>query len=108
MQSNKTEFQPKESWQVVLLGDDRYFQLATGGTPSTDKQEYWENGTVPWLSSGEVHKKIIRFADGRITEKGFRNSNARYYPTNSILIALAGQGKTRGTAAITEIEVTSN
>lgn len=108
MRLPKTEAESKESWQDVLLGDNRYFQLATGGTPSTDKQEYWENGTVPWLSSGEVHKKIIRFADGRITEKGLRNSNARYYPNNSILIALAGQGKTRGTAAITEIEVTSN
>ena len=108
MHSSKTESQPKEAWPVVLLGDGRYFQLATGGTPSTDKPEYWENGTIPWLSSGEVHKKIIRFADGRITEKGFQYSNARFYPTHSILIALAGQGKTRGTAAITEIEVTSN
>ena len=108
MTSRKTEFEPKEVWQDVLLGDDRYFQLATGGTPSTERQEYWENGTVPWLSSGEVHKKIIRFADGRITEEGFQHSNARFYPTHSILIALAGQGKTRGTAAITEIEVTSN
>jgi len=108
MRSRKTEFEPKEVWQDVLLGDDRYFQLATGGTPSTERQEYWEEGTVPWLSSGEVHKKIIRFADGRITEEGFHHSNARFYPTHSILIALAGQGKTRGTAAITEIEVTSN
>jgi len=98
----------QETWQEVLLGNERYFQLGTGGTPSTEKKEYWENGTIPWLSSGEVHKKIIYEANGRITEKGFRNSNARFYPTHSILIALAGQGKTRGTAAITEIEATSN
>jgi type I restriction enzyme S subunit len=108
MRSRKTEFESKQVWQDILLGDDRYFQLATGGTPSTERKEYWENGTVPWLSSGEVHKKIIRFADGRITEEGFHHSNARFYPTHSTLIALAGQGKTRGTAAITEIEVTSN
>ena len=98
----------QEVWQDVLLGDERYFKLATGGTPSTEKKEYWENGTIPWLSSGEVHKKIIRVADGRITEKGFQHSNARFYPSHSILIALAGQGKTRGTTAITEIEATSN
>jgi type I restriction enzyme S subunit len=98
----------QEIRQDVLLGDERYFQLATGGTPSTEKKEYWENGTIPWLSSGEVHKKIIRDADGRITEKGFQHSNARFYPSHSILIALAGQGKTRGTIAITEIEATSN
>lgn len=98
----------QEDWQDIPLGDERYFQLATGGTPSTERKEYWENGTIPWLSSGEVHKKLIRFADGRITEKGFQNSNARFYPAHSILIALAGQGKTRGTAAITEVEATSN
>jgi len=98
----------QQDWHEVKLGDKRYFQLATGGTPSTDKKEYWENGTIPWLSSGEVHKKIIRSADGLITDKGLRNSNARFYPARSILIALAGQGKTRGTAAITEIETTSN
>lgn len=98
----------KEDWKAIPLGDERYFQLATGGTPSTEKKEYWENGTIPWLSSGEVHKKVIRDADGYITEKGFQRSNARFYPAHSILIALAGQGKTRGTAAITEIETTSN
>ncbi|MBL8207794.1 MAG: restriction endonuclease subunit S [Blastocatellia bacterium] len=96
------------NWTEIFLGDEKYFQLATGGTPSTEKKEYWEDGTIPWLSSGEVHKKVVRQADGRITEKGFRNSNARFYPVNSTLIALAGQGKTRGTVAITEIEVTSN
>ena len=108
MLSSKTIVEPQETWQDVPLGDERYFQLATGGTPSTEKKEYWENGTIPWLSSGEVHKKIIRSADGRITDKGFQSSNARFYPPHSILIALAGQGKTRGTAAITEVEVTSN
>lgn len=95
-------------WEVVNLENKKYFELATGGTPSTAKNEYWENGTIPWLSSGEVHNKIIKNTAGKITQLGFENSNARFYPIGSVLIALAGQGKTRGTAAITEIETTSN
>jgi len=95
-------------WDIVSLGDEKYFELATGGTPSTLKKGYWEGGEIPWLSSGEVHKKFILETDNFITEKGYRNSNARIYPIESILIALAGQGKTRGTVAITQIELTSN
>ena len=85
-----------------------FSKLSAGGTPSTIKPEYWEGGTIPWLSSGEVNRGRIKHADGNITELGFRNSAARVFPTKTILIALAGQGKTRGTVAITEIETTTN
>ncbi len=95
-------------WEVISLGNEKYFSLATGGTPLTTKKEFWENGNIPWLSSGEIHKKIIFYTDNYITKRGYENSNARFYPINSILIALAGQGRTRGTIAITEIELTSN
>lgn len=95
-------------WDIIFLGNEKYFSLATGGTPLTTKKEFWENGNIPWLSSGEIHKKIIYYTDNFITKRGYENSNARFYPINSILIALAGQGRTRGTIAITEIELTSN
>ena len=55
--------------EYLFLGDERCFELATGGTPSTTRKEYWENGTIPWLSSGEVHKKFIYETDNFITEK---------------------------------------
>ena len=95
-------------WELVNLDNKKYFELATGGTPSTSKREYWDNGTIPWLSSGEVHNKKIKNTATKITLLGMENSNARFYPIGSVLIALAGQGKTRGTVAITEIETTSN
>ncbi|MGK9476722.1 restriction endonuclease subunit S [Melioribacter sp. OK-6-Me] len=95
-------------WEVINLENKKYFELATGGTPSTAKKEYWENGNIPWLSSGEVHNKKIKNTAVNITQLGFENSNARFYPIGSVLIALAGLGKTRGTVAITEIETTSN
>lgn len=95
-------------WEVLDFGNEEYFTLATGGTPSTGRIEYWEDGIIPWMSSGEVHKKEIHSTDNFITELGLRNSNARFYPIGSIVMALAGQGKTRGTVAITKIELTSN
>lgn len=104
----KNGIEVPEEWETVELEDSRFFNLATGGTPSTEVKEYWENGTIPWMSSGEVHKKEIWFTDTFISESGFQNSNARYYPADSIIIALAGQGKTRGTVAINKVELTSN
>lgn len=81
--------------------------MKTGGTPSTEKHEYW-GGNIPWLSSGEVHNKRIAFTEKFITKSGYRHSNAIFIPIKSTLVALAGQGKTRGTCAITEIELTTN
>ncbi len=97
---------PKE-WEIVRLGDERYFDLKTGGTPSTARPEYW-GWNIPWMVSGEVHKKRIYYVDNTISELGYQNSNAYMYPVHTIVIALAGQGKTRGTVALTYLETTSN
>ena len=95
-----------EGWRSLIVKE--FSRLTAGGTPSTSKMEYWSNGTIPWLSSGEVHKKRIRYVDGYITEDGLKNSAAKLIPIKTLLVALAGQGKTRGTVAITEIETTTN
>ncbi len=83
-------------------------ELTAGGTPSTAKKKYWENGTIPWLSSGEVHKKRVYQTDKLITDIGLNESSAKMMPKNTCLIALAGQGKTKGTVAISEIELSTN
>jgi len=85
-------------WPMVKLGEACSFM--TGGTPKSTVKEYYQNGTVPWLVSGDIHMGEIKGCEGRITEKGIQDSNARYLPENSVLIALNGQGKTRGTVAI--------
>ena len=89
-------------WETVAIGD--ICSLMTGGTPKSTVADYYEDGTVPWLVSGDIHKMEIRECEGRITEKGVANSNAKYLPVNSVLIALNGQGKTRGTVAMLRIE----
>lgn len=83
-------------------------KIYSGATPDTTVSEYWENGTVPWMSSGEVNLKTVYRTEKFITEKGLKNSSARLVPANSVVIALAGQGKTRGKVARTRIELTTN
>lgn len=82
--------------------------LMTGGTPSKTKNEYFEGGDINWLVSGDIHKKEITECDNKITELGFDNSSAKYLPINSVMIALNGQGKTRGTVAMLRLKATCN
>ena len=95
-----------DGWKICKIEDLCY--LETGGTPRRDVSEYWENGNINWLSSGDVNKTFIYEVDGKITKKGLENSNAKILPKNSVLIALNGQGKTRGTVAILKVESTCN
>jgi len=95
-----------ESWSKLRVGD--FCVLAAGGTPDTNTPDYWEGGDIPWMSSGEVHDQRIRRTRSHITEKGLRDSSAKFFPIGSVLVALAGQGKTRGKVAISEIELTTN
>lgn len=89
-------------WTLVELGEVCSFM--TGGTPTSTVKDYYENGTIPWLVSGDIHKGEIYTCDGCITRKGAENSNAKFLPKDSVLIALNGQGKTRGTVALLRIE----
>lgn len=86
----------------------RYAYLKTGGTPDRKNMAYWENGTINWISSGEVNKKKIFETNNKITLDGLANSNAMILPINSIMVALNGQGKTKGTVAILKIESSCN
>ncbi|WP_186805146.1 restriction endonuclease subunit S, partial [Alkalibacterium kapii] len=95
-----------EDWSVNKLK-----QLSTkiyaGATPSTRVKEYWD-GNIPWMSSGEINKKYVYSTEKYITKLGFDNSSTNIIPVNSVLMALAGQGKTRGTVAVNKIELTTN
>lgn len=85
-----------------------YSKLETGGTPSKNNKSYWENGTINWMTSGEVNKTIVDQIDNKITEQGMRDSNAKILPANTIMIALNGQGKTKGMSAILKTPSTCN
>lgn len=95
-----------EPWEQRKVSETA--EIVAGGTPSTSVSEYWEPKEVPWLSSGEVHKKYVTYTDDMISKLGLSNSSAKMIKENSILIALAGQGKTRGTVAINRISLSTN
>jgi type I restriction enzyme S subunit len=95
----------KSNYALSMLGD--LCKIVTGGTPKTSVAEYWD-GTIKWMASGDVHLKEIFDVPGRITESGLKNSNTRMLPKNAVVIALAGQGKTRGTVAILRTELSCN
>ncbi len=95
-----------EDWEVVKL--KWISEIYAGGTPSTAIDEYWFNGTIPWLNSGSINQRRITEASKFITEEALKNSSTRWVPKNAILMALAGQGKTKGTVALLEFDATCN
>ena len=94
-----------ERWCWARIGD--IFDVTIGGTPSRSKAEYWA-GDVPWVSSGEVAFNRIKVTREHITREGLANSNAKLHPPGTVLLAMIGEGKTRGQAAILETAATTN
>lgn len=95
---------PKE-WGVKKLGE--ISDIVSGGTPSRNEAKFW-NGNIPWIKTGEINYNIIYNTEEKITLEGFKNSAARLIPKDTLLMALYGQGVTRGRVAITGIEATIN
>ena len=83
-------------------------KIYSGGTPDKNNPEYWENGTIPWLNSGTVNQGVIEEYSALISKKGFENSSAKWIKPKDIVIALAGQGKTKGMAGLVTFETTCN
>lgn len=96
----------QKSLPTALIGD--VAECYAGATPSTKVSAYWENATIPWMSSGEVHNGRITSTEKKISQAGYDSCSTKMVPANSVVIALAGQGKTRGTVAITEIDLCTN
>ncbi|WP_405294749.1 restriction endonuclease subunit S [Algibacter sp. Ld11] len=93
-------------WKLVKLGN--VFQVFVGSTPSRSKIEYWQNGNINWVSSGEVAFKSIYQTKEKITAKGLNNASTSLHPKGTVMLAMIGEGKTRGQAAILEIEACHN
>lgn len=96
----------QESWEIERIGD--ICKLSSGGTPSRTKNEYWQNGSINWVKTGEINYKLIVTTEEKITEKGLKNSAAKIFSKGTLLIALYGQGITRGKVAILGIDAATN
>ena len=82
--------------------------VISGGTPSRDVNEYWEDGSIPWVKTTELQNNVITEIDEYITKAGLDNSSAKLVPEGTILIAMYGQGKTRGMTGYLGVEACTN
>lgn len=94
-----------EDWKIKKLGE--IANVTSGGTPSRNKPEYW-NGSIPWVKTGEIRYQLIIDTKEYITELGLKNSSARILPKGTLLMAMYGQGITRGRVAILGIDAAIN
>jgi type I restriction enzyme S subunit len=94
-----------EGWVWCRLGN--ISSIRVGATPKREVAEYW-NGTIPWVSSGEVANNFILDTREKITEKGLSESSVTIYPSGTVLVAMIGQGKTRGQTSILKIKAGTN
>jgi type I restriction enzyme S subunit len=91
-------------WDISLIKD-----IATtysGGTPKSTNIEYYNNGEIAWINSGELNSPIITKTTNYITKCGLENSSAKLYPSNSILVAM--YGATAGKVSLLTFEACSN
>ena len=95
-----------EKYPQIAIKD--FTDVISGGTPDRKNNQYWENGTVPWVKTTELQNNRINSVEECITEKGLNESSAKVVPENTVLIAMYGQGKTRGMTAILGIPASTN
>lgn len=96
---------PPADWKPSTIG--QVSECVLGGTPSTEVPRFW-GGDIPWMASGDVHLRRIHEVPGRITALGLRSSNATLTSPPAVAVGLAGQGKTRGTVALTLCTLSTN
>ena len=82
--------------------------VLSGGTPDRKENKYWEGGTINWVKTTELNNNIIIETEEKITNLGLENSSAKIIPPQSILIAMYGQGKTRGMTGYLEVSSATN
>ena len=93
-----------EGWEVKKVKD--IAETGSGGTPLKAKKEYFENGTIPWINSGEVNASFIISSRKFITKKGLDNSSAKLFKKGTILMAM--YGATAGQVSLIDLEASTN
>ena len=94
-------------WKVSSVKDFSK-EMKSGGTPSRTNIRFWNRKVVPWLKTGELKNSIIVESEEYISESGLNESSAKLLPINSVLIAMYGQGNTKGQVGYLKIEATTN
>lgn len=95
-----------ESWELASIG--AHHSVVSGGTPSRSNPAFWSGGTIPWVKTTEVDYCVINETGEHITPLGLESSAAKMLPVGTLLMAMYGQGVTRGKVAILGIEAACN
>jgi type I restriction enzyme S subunit len=93
-----------EMMKFERLGD--IVTITSGGTPLTSKREYYDNGTIPWVKTGDLKVRHLSKVSDKITQLGLENSSAKIFPVNTVLVAM--YGATIGACSILKIEAATN
>src|SRR5436305_10070653 len=94
-----------EDWEVKRL--EELASVSSGGTPDRSNSTYW-GGDIPWVTTTQVNFNVINKANEFITRKGLEHSAARVYHPGTLLMAMYGQGKTRGKVAVLAMSAAIN
>src|SRR5690606_23931343 len=95
-----------EDWLSTNIGS--LAEVATGKTPKRTKPEYWVGGTVPWLTSAATSSTFINEAEQYVTELAVKECSLKKFPIGTLLLAMYGEGKTRGQVTELQLEATCN
>ena len=93
-------------WHVWKLG--HIGSVGNGSTPNRDNPAYWTEGTIPWLNSSVVNQHEVEKAEQFVTELALRERHLPLVKSGSVLVAITGQGKTRGQAVVLSLDATIN
>ena len=95
-----------EHWELWQIG--QFARIGNGSTPSRGNPRYWNGGSYPWLNSSSANQEFVAHADQFVTEVALRECHLPIVHPDSVLVAITGQGKTRGKATVLRIEATIN
>ena len=99
-------FEVPGNWVWCKLEDIAY--IGTGATPNRLNKEYYNNGNIPWINSSSTNYTNIVEASEYITEKAINETNCKIYPIGTLIVAMYGEGKTRGQVSELLIEAATN
>ena len=96
-----------KGWETCSI-KDFCKEMKSGGTPNREVEEYWNCKDIPWLKTGELSNKVLVEAEEYISNKGCQNSSAKKLPINTVLIAMYGEGSTKGQVGFLKFEAATN
>lgn len=94
-----------DNWEVKSLKE--ICKISSGGTPSRSNPQFY-SGDIPWIKTGEINWNYITDSEEKINQEAIDNSSAKLFDNGTVLVAMYGQGLTRGRAAILNIKATTN